>query len=65
MAMMVKYKIKDVATDLGVSAKDVIAVLEQYCKVTKKTMASLEESELDVVFDYFTQKNAVENLQEA
>ena len=62
MAMMIKYKIKDVATDLGVSAKDVIAVLEQYCKVTKKTMASLEESELDVVFDYFTQKNAVENL---
>ncbi|MBQ7965737.1 MAG: translation initiation factor IF-2 [Ruminococcus sp.] len=60
--MMIKYKIKDVATDLGVSAKDVIAVLEQYCKVTKKTMASLEESELDVVFDYFTQKNAVENL---
>ena len=62
MAMMIKYKIKDVATDLGVSAKDVIAVLEQYCKVTKKTMASLEESELDVVFDYFTQKNAVENF---
>ena len=62
MAMMIKYKIKDVATDLGVSAKDVIAVLEQYCKVTKKTMASLEENELDVVFDYFTQKNAVENL---
>ena len=62
MAMMIKYKIKDVATDLGVSAKDVIAVLEQYCKVTKKTMASLEESELDVVFDYFTQKNAVGNL---
>ena len=62
MAMMIKYKIKDVATDLGVSAKDVIAVLEQYCKVSKKTMASLEENELDVVFDYFTQKHAVENL---
>ncbi|MBQ8057115.1 MAG: translation initiation factor IF-2 [Ruminococcus sp.] len=60
--MMIKYKIKDVATDLGVSAKDVIAVLEQYCKVSKKTMASLEENELDVVFDYFTQKHAVENL---
>ncbi len=62
MAMMIKYKIKEVATDLNVSAKDVIAVLEEYCKVSKKTMASLEESELDVIFDYYTQKNAVENF---
>ncbi|MBQ8539327.1 MAG: translation initiation factor IF-2 [Ruminococcus sp.] len=60
--MMIKYKIKDVATDLGVSAKDVIAVLEKHCNVTKKTMASLEESELNVVFDYFTQKNSVNNF---
>ena len=62
MAMMIKYKVKEVAADLDVTAKDVIAVLEQYCKVTKKTMTSLEESELDVIFDYFTQKNAVENF---
>ena len=62
MAMMIKYKIKDVATDLNVPAKDIIAVLEQYCNVTKKTMASLEENELDVIFDYYTQKNATENF---
>ena len=62
MAMMIKYKVKEVAADLNVSAKDVIAVLEQYCNVTKKTMTSLEENELDVIFDYFTQKQAVENF---
>ncbi len=62
MAMMIKYKVKEVATDLDVTSKDVIAVLEKYCNVTKKTMTSLEESELDVIFDYYTQKNAVENL---
>ena len=62
MAMMIKYKVKDVAADLNVSAKDVIAVLEKHCNVTKKTMASLEENELNVVFDYFTQKNSVENF---
>ncbi|MBE6824546.1 MAG: translation initiation factor IF-2 [Ruminococcaceae bacterium] len=60
--MMIKYKVKEVATDLDVASKDVIAVLEQYCNVTKKTMTSLEESELDVIFDYYTQKNAVENF---
>ncbi len=64
MAMMIKYKVKEVATDLNVAAKDVIAVLEQYCNVTKKTMTSLEENELDVIFDYYTQKNAVENLND-
>ncbi len=62
MAMMIKYKVKDVAADLNVSAKDVIAALEKHCNVSKKTMASLDENELNVVFDYFTQKNAVENF---
>ncbi len=64
MAMMIKYKVKEVATDLNVSTKDVIAVLEQYCLVTKKTMTALEENELDVIFDYYTQKNAVENFND-
>lgn len=64
MAMMIKYKVKEVATDLGVTAKEVIAVLEKYCNVSKKTMTALEESELDVIFDYFTQKNAVENFND-
>ena len=62
MAMMIKYKVKEVATDLNVAAKDVIAVLEQYCNVTKKTMTALEENELDIIFDYYTQKNSVENF---
>ncbi|MBR2715029.1 MAG: translation initiation factor IF-2 [Ruminococcus sp.] len=60
--MMIKYKVKEVATDLDVAAKDVIAVLEKYCGVSKKTMTALDENELDVIFDYYTQKNAVENL---
>ena len=64
MAMMIKYKVKEVATDLNVAAKDVIAVLEQYCNVTKKTMTALDESELDIIFDYYTQKNAVENFND-
>ena len=64
MAMMIKYKVKEVATDLNVAAKDVIAVLEQYCNVTKKTMTALNEDELDVVFDYYTQKNAVANFND-
>ena len=59
MAMMIKYKVKEVATDLDVTTKDVIAVLKQYCGSDKKAMTALTEDELDVIFDWFTQKNAV------
>ena len=36
MAMMIKYKVKEVASDLSVTTKDVIAVLKDYCGVDKK-----------------------------
>ena len=48
---MIKYKVKDAAADLGVSNKEIIEILEKHCGVTKKTMTTLEESELDVIFD--------------
>ena len=59
---MIKYKVHEVAKDLGVQSKAVTDVVEKYCNVTKKAMTALEESELNVVFDYFTQQNAMENL---
>ncbi|MDD6433667.1 MAG: translation initiation factor IF-2 [Ruminococcus bromii] len=59
---MIKYKVKDVASDLGVQNKEITEILEKYCGVNKKTMASLDESELDVIFDVMTKKNNVENF---
>ena len=64
MAMMIKYKVKEVATDLSVTTKDIIAVLKDYCGVDKKAMTALTEEELNVVFDYFTQKNSMENFND-
>ncbi len=58
-----KYKVHEVAKDLGVSSKAITDVVEKYCGVTKKSMTALEEDELNVVFDYFTQKNAMESLE--
>ena len=57
-----KYKVHELAKDLGVSSKAVSEVVEKYCKTVRKSMTSLEEEELNVVFDYFTQENAVENF---
>ncbi len=59
---MIKYKVKDVASDFGIQNKEITEILEKHCGVNKKTMASLDESELDVIFDVITKKNNVENF---
>ena len=61
---MIKYKVHEVAKDLGVQSKKVSDVVKQYCGTEKKSMTALEEDELNLVFDYFTQQNAVENFNE-
>lgn len=33
---MIKYKVRDVAKDLGVSVKEISDILEKNCGVTKK-----------------------------
>ena len=59
---MIKYKVKDAATDLGVPNKKITEILEKHCGVAKKTMTSLKEEELDVLFDVITKENQVENF---
>ncbi|MBQ6336533.1 MAG: translation initiation factor IF-2 [Ruminococcus sp.] len=61
---MIKYKVKEVAGDLDVATKDVIAVLKEKCGVDKKAMTTLSEEELNILFDYYTQKNAVADLSD-
>lgn len=61
---MIKYKIHQVAKDLNVPSKDVIDAVSEYCKVTKKSMTALDESELNAVFEHFTQKNQVASFDE-
>ena len=41
MAIMIKYKVKEVATDLGVTTKDVTKVIKDYCGSDKKAMTAL------------------------
>ena len=59
---MIKYKVKDIATDLGVQNKKITEILSKYCGVNKKTMTTLKEEELDVIFDVITQENKVDSL---
>ena len=61
--MMDKYRVHEVAKDLGVPSKDVIDLLAKYFDSPKKHMTALTEKELDVVFEHYTQKNQVSNFE--
>ena len=60
--MMVKYRVHEVAKDLEVGNKEVLDILGKYVKEPKKHMTALEENELNIVFDKFTQDHSVENF---
>ena len=60
---LVKYRIKEVATDLGMQAKDIAAIVEQYYEKPKSTAQVLEEEQLNLIFDLLTQQNQIESVE--
>ena len=60
--MMIKYRVSDVAKDFGVQSKEIIAVLAEHNLSGKKSATALEEKELDIIFEHYTQKNNTDNL---
>ena len=59
---MIKYRVHEVAKDLGVPSKDVIALLKDYLGEEKKHMTALTDDELNIVLEYYTQKNQVKSF---
>jgi translation initiation factor IF-2 len=62
--MLIKYRVNEVAKDFGKTSKEVINILSKYLDSSRKSMSALEEEELNVVFEYFTQNNQVESFDE-
>jgi translation initiation factor IF-2 len=61
--MMDKYRVHEVSKDLGLPSKDIIGLLGKYFPSSpKKHMTALAEEELNLLFDYHTQKTAAENF---
>ncbi len=60
--MVSKYKLNDLAKNLNVTAADINAVLGG--DVVRKPNTVLTEEELNLVFEHFTQANAVENFND-
>ncbi|MEA5152241.1 MAG: translation initiation factor IF-2 [Oscillospiraceae bacterium] len=61
---MIKYRIHEVAKDFNVTSKVISQILTDYVAPPKNHMQVLENNELDIVFDYMTQHNQVDSLEE-
>ncbi len=60
--MVVRVKIHEVAKSLNLKSADIVQVLSGFGGKPKTYNSSLEANELDIVFDYFTQKHQVEEF---
>ena len=54
---LVKYRLREVAADFGVPAKEIAEILTQYFEKPKSNTQVLTEDELNVVFDRMTAKH--------
>ena len=61
---LVKYRLRDVAQDFGVTPKEVTQILEQYAEKPKSNTQVLTVEELNLVFDAITQKNQIKSLEQ-
>ncbi len=59
----VKYRVKEVAADFGVAPKEISEIIGKFYDKPKSYTQVLNDAELNVVFDYMTQKNQIASLE--
>ncbi len=59
-----KYKIHELAKDFNINSKEVIEILTSNGFEEKKSMKTLENKELDVIFEVLTKKHEVSSFDE-
>ncbi len=60
---MIKYRVHEVAKDFKMkSSKKIMEILEKYAERPKNHMQALTEAELNIIFDYMTLNNQVDDL---
>ena len=60
---LVKYRLKEVATDFGLKPKDIADVMGKFFEPAKSNTQVLTEEELNVIFDYLTQTHQISSLE--
>ena len=61
---MNKYRVHEVAKDFKMTSKAITQILTDYATTPKNHMQVLEEPELDVIFEYLTQHNQINDIAE-
>ncbi len=59
---MTKIKAYELSKGFNIPSKEIVKVLHDYGVSEKNHMSALDEKELDVIFEYYTQKNQVEDF---
>ncbi|MCD7928989.1 MAG: translation initiation factor IF-2, partial [Clostridiales bacterium] len=69
MSLEIKYRVREVAKDFALNGKavgnkKVTEILTKYAKTPTSAMAVLSDQELSIIFDYLTQTNQIDSLEE-
>ena len=60
----VKYRLKEVAADFGVTPKEIAEIISKFYEKPKSNTQVLNDQELNAVFDYMTQKNQIASIEQ-
>ena len=60
----VKYRVKEVAADFGVAPREISEIIGKFMEKPKSYTQVLNDAELNVVFDYMTQKNQIKSIEQ-
>ena len=61
---LIKYRLREVAADFGVTPKEIAEIISKFYEKPKSNTQVLTGEELNVVFDYMTQKNQIQSLEQ-
>ena len=64
MSIEVKQKIKEVADAFGMQAKGLIEIVGKFYDRPKSSSQNLTEEQLNVIFDYITQQNQIDSIEQ-
>ena len=59
---LVKYRLKEVAADFGVTPKEITEIVGKFGEKPKSNTQVLTDEELNYVFDYMTCNNQISSL---
>ena len=62
---LVKYRLREVASDFGVAPKEVTEIISKFFEKPKSNTQVLTEEELNIVFDQLTKNHPVASLEKA